>query len=274
MQNLFFDTSALVKRYYDEPGTETVDRLIENEETKVVVTAITVIEVISAFRRKYNRDDIPEKVVDELLTAFFDEALSDFLIVSTEEALFTYSFDLILKDDLRTLDSLQLSSALAVSEEVESLWFVSADQELVSVAENRGLQAVNPDTDDVEIQPTAESILEEYFEDANRLFRIFENGVIDVRDDFEDAPWRHRILIHLIGQRYAHEAKKASSPTLPLDYLCTRVDIDESTVKSYINELDDESLIEREEQTDNWKVIPAKIPEVLSRIRGIDGDES
>lgn len=52
MQNLFFDTSALVKRYYDEPGTETVDRLIEIEETKVVVTAITVIEVVSAFRRK------------------------------------------------------------------------------------------------------------------------------------------------------------------------------------------------------------------------------
>lgn len=200
--------------------------------------------------------------------------MSDFLIVSTEEALFTHSFDLILEDDLRTLDSLQLSSALAVSEEVESLWFVSADQELVSVAENRGLQAVNPDTDDVEVQLTAESILEEYFEDANRLFRIFENGAIDVRDDFEDAPWQHQILIYLIGQRYAYEAKKASSPTLALNYLYTRVDVDEGTVRSYINELDDESLIEREEQTDKWKLIPAKIPEVLSRIRGNDGDES
>lgn len=74
---------------------------MESEETKVVLTAITVIEAVSAFRRKDNRDDIPEKVVDELLTAFFDEALSNFLIVSTEEALFTHSFDLILEDDLK-----------------------------------------------------------------------------------------------------------------------------------------------------------------------------
>lgn len=149
MKNLFFDTSALVKRYYDEPGTETVDSLIENDETKVVLTAITVIETVSAFRRKYNRDDIPEDVVDGLLSSFFDEALTEFLIVPTEEALFTHSFDLILEDDLRTLDSLQLSAALAVAEEVESLTFVCADQELVSIAEERELETTNPDTDDV-----------------------------------------------------------------------------------------------------------------------------
>lgn len=274
MQNLFFDTSALVKRYYDEPGTETVDRIIESKETKVVVTAITVIEVVSAFRRKYNRDDIPEKVVDELLTAFFDEALSDFLIVSTEEALFTHSFDLVLEDDLRTLDSLQLSSALAVSEEVESLSFVSADQELVSIAEKRDLEAINPDTDDVKFSPASESILEERFEDASRLFRIFENGKIDVRDEFEDTPWQNQILIHLIGQRYAHEGGKASSPTLPFDYLCTRVDVDDSTVKSYVTQLDDESIVEQGEQTGQWKVTPAKIPEALSRIQGVNVDES
>ena len=151
MRNLFFDTSALVKRYYDEPGTEVVDRLVGDEETKVVVTAIAVIEVVSAFRRKYNRGNIPEKVVDELLAAFFDEALSDFLIVSTEEALFTHSFDLILEDDLRTLDSLQLSAALAVAEEVENIAFVSADRELVSVASSRNLEAINPDTDNPDL---------------------------------------------------------------------------------------------------------------------------
>lgn len=150
MQNIFFDTSALVKRYYDEPGSEVVDSLVESEDTKVVLTAIAVVETVSAFRRKYNRDDIPEKAVDELLAAFFDEALSDFLIVPTEEALLTHSFDLILERDLRTLDSLQLSAALSVSGEVEEMTFVCADQELVSVAEDRGLNTLNPDTDRTE----------------------------------------------------------------------------------------------------------------------------
>lgn len=72
--------------------------------------------------------------------------MADFLIVTTEEALFTHSFDLILEDDLRTLDSLQLSAALAISEEIENLVFASADRELISVANDRGLETVNPDT--------------------------------------------------------------------------------------------------------------------------------
>jgi predicted nucleic acid-binding protein len=145
MQNLFFDTSALVKRYYEEPGTEFVDSLVTDDDTKVVLTSIAVVETVSAFRRKYNREDIGDDVLDELLASFFDEALSDFLILPTEESLLVNSFELVLDNDLRTLDSLQLSAALSVSENVEELVFVSADKELVSVAENKGLQTKNPD---------------------------------------------------------------------------------------------------------------------------------
>jgi predicted nucleic acid-binding protein len=145
MRNLFFDTSALVKRYYDEPGTEFVDSLITDDDTKVVLTSIAVIETVSAFRRKYNRDDISDGVLNELLASFFEEALSEFLILPTEESLLINSFELVLEDDLRTLDSLQLSAALSVSENVEDLVFVSADKELVDVAESNGLNAVNPD---------------------------------------------------------------------------------------------------------------------------------
>jgi predicted nucleic acid-binding protein len=145
MQNLFFDTSALVKRYYDEPGTEFVDSLVTDEDTKVVLTSIAVIETVSAFRRKYNRDGITASVLDDLLASFFEEALSDFLILPTEESLLVNSFELVLEDDLRTLDSLQLSAALSVSENVEDFAFVSADKELVSVAESKGLEAINPD---------------------------------------------------------------------------------------------------------------------------------
>lgn len=271
MQSLFFDTSALVKRYYDEPGTEAVDRLIESEETKVVLTAITVIEAVSAFRRKYNRDDIPEKVVDELLTAFFDEALSSFLIVSTEEALFTHSFDLILEDDLRTLDSLQLSAALAVSKQVEDIAFVSADQELVSVANDRGLETLNPDTDDAEITISTESLLEDYFEDASKLFRISaESGTISIRDEFEDAPWQERVLIHLVGQQYAQEVGEVNSPALRSDYFYNRLDVDESRVKEYLNDLNADRIVERNEKTGEWRITPSNIPKALSRIEGTD----
>jgi predicted nucleic acid-binding protein len=68
---LFFDTSALVKRYADEQGTQTVDRLIETPENTIVITSLSVIEIASAFRRKYNRGEISEQKRDGLLVSFF-----------------------------------------------------------------------------------------------------------------------------------------------------------------------------------------------------------
>lgn len=147
MNYAFFDTSALVKCYADEPGTPVVDELIEDEETTVVITSLSVIETVSAFRRKQNRGSISEDAVDGLLSAFFDEALADFHILPMEEALFEYSFDLVLDDDLRTLDSLQLSAALSLYDDVEALSFVCADAELVSVAGSAGLDTIDPITD-------------------------------------------------------------------------------------------------------------------------------
>lgn len=143
MQLLFFDTSALVKRYYEEPGTETVDELLEDDRT-VVISSLAVIETLSAFRRKYNRGEIGENDMNALLASFFREALDDFVIVPMDESIQQFSFDLILEDDLRTLDSLQLSAALSISGEDIEVVFVSADRELVSVAENWGLGTVVP----------------------------------------------------------------------------------------------------------------------------------
>jgi predicted nucleic acid-binding protein len=143
MEVLFFDTSALVKRYYKESGTDSVDEMVEGERS-VVITSLTVIETISAFRRKYNREDLNEQDVNSLLAVFFEEALDDFVILPLEESIQQFSFDLILEDDLRTLDSLQLSAALSLVAEDTDVVFVSADEELITIAERRGLQAVNP----------------------------------------------------------------------------------------------------------------------------------
>jgi predicted nucleic acid-binding protein len=106
-----------------------------------------VIETVSAFRQKRNRREIAADAVDSLLSAFFAEALADFHILPMEEALFEYSFDLVLDDDLRTLDSLQLSAALSLRDDIETLSFVCADAELVSVADSAGLDTFDPTTD-------------------------------------------------------------------------------------------------------------------------------
>ncbi len=142
MEYLFFDTSALVKRYHEEEGSEKVDRMVDDKDTYVIITSLCVIEATSAFRRKHNRGEVSEDMMNRLLSFFFEEALEDFLILPLEESLTEHSFDLILAEDLRTLDSLQLSAALAVRQ--EELVFVSADEKLNTVAENQGLGTFNP----------------------------------------------------------------------------------------------------------------------------------
>lgn len=106
MGHLFFDTSAIAKRYADEPGTEVVDRQIESDESTVVISSLTIVELASALRRKHNRGTLSKSDVDGLLTAFFRESLESFTIVALDETRFERALDLVLSEDLRTLDSL------------------------------------------------------------------------------------------------------------------------------------------------------------------------
>jgi predicted nucleic acid-binding protein len=142
MDHLFFDTSALVKRYHEEEGTETVDSLIEEEQNQVVISSLSVIESASAFRRKHNSGELSQDRMNLLLSEFFEEALDEFGIVPLEEPVTEYSFDLILEEDLRTLDSLQLSTALSIDN--DGMVFVSADRNLNEVANRRGLRTLDP----------------------------------------------------------------------------------------------------------------------------------
>jgi hypothetical protein len=114
-----------------------------------------------------------------------------------------------------------------------------------------------------------ESFLESHFEEAAELFRIFQDGSIGLKDGFDEAPWRERILIHLIGRRYAFEGGKADTPTLPYDYFYSKADVDDSTVRKYMNNLDDDHIVEKDEENGEWKLVAESLPKALSRIEGL-----
>ena len=99
MPYTFFDTSALVKRYYEEDGTDRVDTLIDDPETTVLITSLSILETVSAFRRKYNSGDITEHEMEALLVVFFREALTDFVILPVDETMHGDAFDLIVDDE-------------------------------------------------------------------------------------------------------------------------------------------------------------------------------
>lgn len=67
MALLYFNTSALVKRYYQEAGTERVDELIDGDDD-VVISSLAIIETVSAFRRKSNQDELSMDRMNGLLS--------------------------------------------------------------------------------------------------------------------------------------------------------------------------------------------------------------
>lgn len=110
----------------------------------MIISSLAIIETVSAFRRKFDRGDVDEAGMNDLIGAFYREALEEFSVLSMDEGLHRFSFELVVDDGLRTLDGLQLSTGLAVAGVIDDVTFVAADEELVSTATKHGLVVENP----------------------------------------------------------------------------------------------------------------------------------
>lgn len=143
MKYYFFDTSALVKRYHKETGSEKVDKIFDSEERTIIISNLAITEIISAFNKKRIKREISKEDMDLVLSRFFSDVIEDFVVLGLEDIHIKLSIELILKHDIRTLDSLQLSIALGIKE--FNLIFVSADSDLCKVAKKEDFQVINPE---------------------------------------------------------------------------------------------------------------------------------
>jgi predicted nucleic acid-binding protein len=66
----FLDTSALVKRYVAETGSETVTQIVSSPNTSVVIADITRAEFVSALARRAREGSISQEQRDTLKSAF------------------------------------------------------------------------------------------------------------------------------------------------------------------------------------------------------------
>lgn len=53
--NLFFDTSALVKFFHTEEGTDKVTELINSEENEIWISEVAGLEFLSAILRRLRK---------------------------------------------------------------------------------------------------------------------------------------------------------------------------------------------------------------------------
>lgn len=137
--NLFLDTSALIKLYYREADSHTIEPLVRSGKTVTIfLSEISKPEFTSAIWKKWRMKEVTEQQAQTLLQAFqkdysrytFTPVESD-AIITANSLLKQYG-----PQGLRTLDALQLSAAISLRGQANL--FKSADKLLESffVAEN------------------------------------------------------------------------------------------------------------------------------------------
>lgn len=148
MKTYFLDTSALVKRYHQEVGTDIIDEIFGEEGKVLFISDLSIIEFHSAIALKVRTREISRDAFFHLIGLFSNEldmGLYQIKRIDEEEKqeavklLTNYGFDYA----LRTLDSLQLAAMESVGKEKLD-WVVCADARFCELIRLDGFHVINP----------------------------------------------------------------------------------------------------------------------------------
>jgi predicted nucleic acid-binding protein len=139
----FFDTSALVKRYHLESGSERVNAIFDDRDNVLIISELAIVEMASALQRKRNRSEISLQAMNDALTQFANNVLGDLIVAGFRSGFIQQARDLVLQHGLRTLDALQLTAALGFR--ALSPVFVCADTRLRQAASDVWLAILDPE---------------------------------------------------------------------------------------------------------------------------------
>ena len=136
----YFDTSALIKSYIEEEGSDKVKSIIDSA-TEIFVSSITSLECNSTIRRLLLEKSITETSYN-LLRKKIEQDFQDFRIIPLTTRIEHLAKDYIHQFQLKTLDSIQLASCSSVLEDIHS--FVLSDEKLLSSAKRLRIPILNP----------------------------------------------------------------------------------------------------------------------------------
>lgn len=151
MPYYFLDTSALAKRYHNESGSDYMDRILEQPESRFLISHLSIVELESVLAIKTRTGEIDEQAMQIARRRFRADIARQRLLVAppVHESHFHCARRLLIQygvpEGLRTLDALQLAIALDLRQFGQADVLVAADQRLCRVASMAGCSAVNPE---------------------------------------------------------------------------------------------------------------------------------
>lgn len=151
MSYLYFDSSALVKRYLTEIGSAWVLACTDLAAgNTIVVSEITRVEVAAAFAARHRASGgISRQERDDALNLLLRHFDTEYQIASLDRVTISRAVNLTQTYRLRGYDAIQLATALATNQALTAaglpgLTFIAADDDLLAAAQSEGLAADNP----------------------------------------------------------------------------------------------------------------------------------
>lgn len=149
----FLDSSAVIKLYQAETGSEVVERLVREADVLPFISRLTVTEVQRAFARKVREAKLTVDELDRLRNLFLKDLLQRRLLLKRLRDFHYRAAERLVRKYapaqpyplLRTLDAMHLATALDIHQREALTGFVSADTDLCAVAAAEQIPVINPD---------------------------------------------------------------------------------------------------------------------------------
>jgi predicted nucleic acid-binding protein len=145
MPGYFIDSSAPVKRYRIEKGSQRLSELLKIAD-QVLISRLTIVEVSATIVRRSKQAGAPQQDLRATLS-FLDADIEDvFDVVELNKPLLELAVASTRKHALRGADAIQLASAMLTRRHMPNvqLALIACDLELNAAAVAEGLQVENP----------------------------------------------------------------------------------------------------------------------------------
>ncbi len=153
MKTYFMDSSAAVKGYVEEAGSEQVGRLLEpSEDREVYISRVGPVEIAAALFRKVKAGELDREDARLAMEQLRSDLDSLYQVVEVGAFVADRAMEMAERHGLRGYDCLQLACAVILKEKraavgLTPLVLVSADGELNQAAEQEAIAVEYPSSE-------------------------------------------------------------------------------------------------------------------------------
>jgi len=136
----FFDTSAVVKIYHRESGTERILPLYQGGEV-IVISELSKVEFSSTIHKKMRTGEITADTLEAVKNRFFADCSSRFVVIHVASFIVDAALEIMntlgRANHLFSLDALQIATHSIIAE--KDTTFVCADKRLTALVAAMGI---------------------------------------------------------------------------------------------------------------------------------------